>query len=322
MKNRYKHLSLGLVGITAAVAVACSSDPENNTGSSGNGGSSGTSGNGGSSGASGNGGSSGTSGNGGSSGASGSKSIGIISVSQSEIVAGTFQTTAIASFSKASGQVSSDGPKCTTSNEGACVVSVCDLTPPPDGGAPPPSDAGMAKAPNAGEITISGGDTPISLTVEANGTYKAFSAPKKAFSSGATLVAKAPGADVPAIDQSLAAPSAISVTAPMCASAMCGELDTAADFAPKWTGGTAGKVTVTLSNTTKVKATTAICTFDAASNGGTVPKAALAGFSKDATATTIVSVSASSIKTFTAGEYEVTYSIGGGGQSGLIKVKP
>jgi hypothetical protein len=326
---------LALLTVSAAAlgsAIACSSDPAStSSGGSSSSGSSGASG--GSSGASG--GSSGASG--GSSGASGgssgtaAKNFGLISVSQTvfEFTPGmkTYSSSAFASFGKAAGATGVAPSNCTSSKEGVCTVVVCDAPAAPmDAGAP--VDAGAPpKAVNAGEINITGGDAPIKLTPGATGAYAPFTAQTKIYSDGQTLKAVAAGADVPTFDQSNPVPGAIVVTAPTCMTGMCESagVDTTKAYEFKWTGGKAGTVTASLSTTELATMKSAIvsCSFDAATGMGTVPAAAMAKLLK-ADGTKIfgtISASPGVSKTFSAGDYEVVYSVTASGASGTFKTK-
>jgi hypothetical protein len=307
---------LALLTVSAAAlgsAIACSSDPAStSSGGSSSSGSSGASG--GSSGASG--GSSGASG--GSSGASGgssgtaAKNFGLISVSQTvfEFTPGmkTYSSSAFASFGKAAGATGVAPSNCTSSKEGVCTVVVCDAPAAPmDAGAP--VDAGAP--PKAG----------------ATGAYAPFTAQTKIYSDGQTLKAVAAGADVPTFDQSNPVPGAIVVTAPTCMTGMCESagVDTTKAYEFKWTGGKAGTVTASLSTTELATMKSAIvsCSFDAATGMGTVPAAAMAKLLK-ADGTKIfgtISASPGVSKTFSAGDYEVVYSVTASGASGTFKTK-
>jgi len=227
---------------------------------------------------------------------------------------------AFAAFSKPVSGTGGGESSCKQTKEGACTITECDLSAVADSGAP--VDAGSEKDPNAGEITLSGGDIPaegIKLAVEADGSYKFYSGSTKLFSSGQTITTKAAGADVPAFEKGVAAPAAIKITSPACATAQCGDLDSTKDFDIVWTDGGAGKVTATATTLdTGKKSVTLSCVFDSSANKGTVPAAALGKLIKGAGN---IVIGASSNEIVAAGNYDVSITVATGGVQGTATVK-
>ena len=304
--------NLHIFGLIAAATlgagiVACTTETTTTGSSSGSSGSDG-----GSSGASS---SSGSSGN--------NRGFGVISVNQTEFAAGPttiISSTATASFGKAGSATTSGAPKCTQSKEGACTVSECDLSTVGDAGTE--TDAGSEKAPNAGEITLSGGDIPapgVKLAVKANGSYEFYSSQTKLFSSGQTITAKAAGADVPAFEKAVAVPAAIKLTAPACTAGNCGEIDSSKDFEVTWTDGGAGTVGLSASSSEAGKKLVSItCSFASSAGKGTVPAAALGKLTKGAGSVTI---NAGTTDLVAAGDYDVTVIVGAMGTTGQATIK-
>jgi hypothetical protein len=227
---------------------------------------------------------------------------------------------AFASFSKPA--TSSGGAdKCTTTTEGACTITECDLSALADAGGGD-TDAGNEKAPNAGEIVLSGGDIAapgISLTVESDGSYKPFTSQTKIFSTGQSLTAKAAGGDVPAFEKGVKVPAQITVTSPTCANGNCGDVDSTKALDLAWSNGGEGKVTAGATTLDAGKKSVAVsCQFDSAANKGTIPAAALGKLIKGPT-TFVIGTAA--LENVAAGNYDVTVLVNGGGASGQATIK-
>ena len=272
MKSKYVWLTGSMVLVGALIACGdeksiddgTGDDPSADGGSSGNGGSSGASSSG-----------------GGSSGTVEAKG-GTISLTQTvtpiEGQPDFVSSTASASFYQGSFAIGgTTDTRCTTSEEGSCRVTACDLGgPAPDAG--PTEDAGAILTPHAGEITI--GATPITLTPTSDGVYATKTLTEKIWDT-ADFSVKAAGATVPAFEKLLQVPASITLTAPVLPDAPAkAEIDRSADLALTWTGGgggvvTASAITSLLEGTTLKKSATVSCTYPANAGTGTIPAAAL-----------------------------------------------
>ncbi len=176
-----------------------------------------------------------------------------------------------AAFLDATG-VDAGGPgPCTTTVQGACLVTQCSSNNFPVQGT----------FESAGKITITGGAIPsggIVLTPGANGAYAVDSAATKLWSGGETMQVSSVGAIVPAFTQTVAAPNQATVTAPAISQAQPTLVNRAQPFVVTWTGGGAGDVVVVLNDTNASGAgTSLLCSFAASASSGTVPAAALSG---------------------------------------------
>ena len=276
MKSKYVWLTGSMVLVGALIACGDEKSIDDGTGDdpSADGGSSGSSGNGGSSGAS--------SSGGGSSGTVEIKGGTVVLTQTVTPIEGQpdfVNATASASFYQGSFALGGGSDsRCTTSEQGSCMVTECDLTGPvPDAGAA--EDAGVTLRPHAGDITI-GGVTPITLTPTSDGMYATKTLTEKIWDT-ADFSVKAAGAAVPAFEKLLQVPASIALTAPVLPDAPAkAEIDRSADLALSWTGGGAGVVTASaitslLDGTTLSKSTTVTCTYPASGGTGTIPAASL-----------------------------------------------
>ncbi len=253
---------------------------------------------------------------------------GLVSVTQSitKVVETDYiSVTSIASFGEttASGGGSDVTGGCKTSTAGDCTVVECETTTDADRDAGnTPEDAGSSKSPTAGDVKIKG-LREITLSPDATtGNYPPKSdtppAASKIWEGGDDVKISAVGAEVPAFDKTLKAPSSVTVTAP--------EFPTFpdkltiprnADLDVTWANGTAGNVTasfVTTSssgNTTKLATIT--CTFKADAGTGKVPSAALG---KLIAGDGAVSIGASSNELVDQGGWKINLSLIGAGASG------
>jgi hypothetical protein len=211
----------------------------------------------------------------------------------------------------------SGSTNCTTSTVGDCQVIDC----PPgnsDAGSSFTGDGGTgAMLDSAGDITIAGSlvDGGITLTY-ANGLYHS-SAPLtgRYFNGGATLTVSAAGATVPAFSgKSVTAPGDITITAPTCATSMCGTISASSDFNVTWTGTATTVRTTVISSKSGAGSATLFCNF--ASSPGTIGAAAMSKLRSGSGATNFISVVPVGTTTFNAGDYSVTFTASGTGTSG------
>ncbi len=180
---------------------------------------------------------------------------------------------------------------CLRRDMGACDVTDCPDTTPvmPDGGAADaggPSDAGAARLPTAGNITVTGLEM-VTLMADAAGAYSSVSGATLLWDSASPNVRmQAVGADVPAFDASLEGAAQVSVTGP----ALSGLVDRGTDLEFSWMGTSPGEVVVRITARGVGTAYTSVeCRFDPATGSGTVPAAALASFGAGATGSIVVS---------------------------------
>jgi hypothetical protein len=220
----------------------------------------------------------GATGQSGAAGAAGTKSQGLIDLVQGQ-VSTAFNYNAGGGFTRFPATTPpANGIVCTASTIGACLVSACTISDTADAGAP----AGGATL-NAGTLTITGAGTSKATltfgTVSPSSTqrgYAGVSGDTQFFSGGDSIVlVGAGGADLPAFAaQTVIAPSAVVLTAPLCSGLVCADLDRTQDLAVAWTGGGAGHVKASFETIAANATGSVFCTFDAASGTGTVPTAA------------------------------------------------
>ncbi len=168
--------------------------------------------------------------------------------------------TASAAFS---GTYSTAPGPCTVAPAGdACTITQCTAG---SGG-----DAGAPVAVSAGAITITGGTTPVNLTPNGSG-YDAVNGKTTLWNGGEELHAVAAGADVPAFDVKLTAPSYVTITAPVFPSQGGSvAIVRSQGLNVAWTGGAAGDVRVTVYGGSAQQTVTVTCNFPAAGGSGTL----------------------------------------------------
>jgi hypothetical protein len=187
---------------------------------------------------------------------------------------------------------------CHKRKSGPCTVSTCMR-----------SDAGMpgGTPPSAGDITISGGMQPITMTTNANGIYNGHNYNMALlFNAGDQLTFAAAGnpASIPAFHGRVTAPAAVQVTTvegtawPDPHTAI--QITLSQGFTTEWSGANGGDVIIGLSANAGVVSAT--CSFAASSNMGKVPASALTDF--PAGFGTLV-VNSSATVSVTAGSYSV-----------------
>jgi hypothetical protein len=250
-------------------------------------------------------------------GSTGNGKNGFISLSQTSIA--TFvSSSALAGFSTSTGQTPGGAANCTSRTVGPCTSSRCTFN--LDAGM---VDAGTVTADSAGTIIISG------LTVDGgsvalnfmNNAYSFYMGRTNIWAPGAMLRASAPGETVPQfMSPALAVPTDVTVTAPVCMSAMCGTLNRAMAYTTTWTGGTAGTAEVNVSSGNFAAGMTASISCKVAANTGTltIPAEILSDLTPG---TGSVRVQPESSVTFSAGPYTTTFSARATGGGGTITIQ-
>jgi hypothetical protein len=225
----------------------------------------------------------------------------VFSAAGTEVVS----TVAAAGFYEGTLNASGSGDfSCKESKEGDCTITECDLGPTPDGGTE--TDAGTTKSPHAGEIAIKSA-SEMKLTPDADGKYEGKNEQSRLWTNGGDISVKAAGADVPAFEKSLKAPSAVKVTAPAWpALGTALEIDRANDLDITWSDGGAGSVQAMVSSSSddNTKFATVSCVFKSDTGGAKIPKAALSKLIAGDRAS--IYVSAATIEEVTAGDWKVS----------------
>ena len=308
---------LGVAGAAALAsgALACSSSSssvapsatEGGVGGSGGGGTGNVGGSGGGvTGGVGGGGVAGSGGNG------GPVKLGRILLTQADVF-NTFGYSVSAGFGALTGGGAKGGASPTSTTIGACTATVLPTTA-PDAGTPTPQPP---KVLDAGAITVAGAGSPASVVLEfapvmgaGFSNYKEAMGNSAFFAGGDTLtVSGAGGPDLPSFAaQTLVAPSGIKLTSPSC-SAGCPDLDRTTDLVLTWTGGGAGKVTVTLETISDTSLVLLECKFAAAGGTGTVPAALLQKLEKAGSAgvTGVAVITPKNEVTFPVGDALTTF---------------
>jgi len=192
---------------------------------------------------------------------------------------------------------------CTPHTDGPCAIDVC------SGGTS--ADAGAPVYQSAGAITITGGLAPngsITLTPNANGTYKPAYGSAKLWNGGEMLTVTAVGAMVPMFTQQVTAPGFVTVTAPAFpAQGGTMMINRSQALQLTWTGtSSSGQVTFGIGwNDTQPGGTSGAlsCSFAPSSGSGTIPKTSLAYL--PATTAANVSVAVQNLQSFTAGNWNL-----------------
>jgi hypothetical protein len=195
---------------------------------------------------------------------------------------------------------------CTETTHGPCTVDDCTLG--GGGGGTGGGGAGGAPAaPNAGDITLTGGARDVTLSPLTDGTYGLDTAPTNPlFVGGESITMAGAGADVPAFSQAVTAPSPIDLTAPVFATNNL-TVDTASDLVLTWTGGTTGTTSLRLTGSDASSSVTVVCEFDASAGTGTAPTAALSPLQGLSNGT--ASINNLGTDTISAGDWQVLLSL-------------
>jgi hypothetical protein len=218
----------------------------------------------------------------------------------------SFSAMALFTEVAAGGAAVPGAPKCTTSKEGSCDVTVCDIPAASGGGSggtPPP--AGEPKnSPSASDITITGAEE-IVLEADDKGNYTPASGQTKLLTAGEDVKVKAKGKEVPAFDKTVKAPSLVTLTAPEWpAAGDAFAIDRTADLEFNWDNGTAGEVQASISAITDKKMSTIACKFKADAGTGKITKAALSKLVASEQGS--ISVSGISTTAFEASGWKIT----------------
>lgn len=192
---------------------------------------------------------------------------------------------------------------CVVTTEGACKITACpDETPPMmdggvgDGGTDAAMDAAVGDGgmdggdaammdaepppplPNAGAINVNGGVLPITLAVQADGTYMPASAALQLWSDGMTTMQfMAIGDEVPNFNVVQTSTQSVSITAPDLGAVPL-LVTRSADMPLTWSGPSPGNVVVRLvwrDVAPSTANTTVECSFPVADGSGSIPTAAL-----------------------------------------------
>ncbi len=164
---------------------------------------------------------------------------------------------------------SQQGPGCTRSVDGPCVVEVCAA----DAGAPVPLRS-------AGTISVTGTSPSVTLTPDATKTYLPFEqAVAASFAApGTTIAVKASGGDIAPFSGEVVAGEAITMVSDETAGS---QLDPQG-VTFKWTGSKVADVVLLFANSEHSSAQiTAECAFPGSSSSGVVPLTVLLMFSTE-----------------------------------------
>jgi hypothetical protein len=242
---------------------------------------------------------------------------GTITITQSSSTVGATTTptySAMASFIDATGAVIPAGmPTCTTSTENGCDLTACDLpkaAPAPTTTATTPPPATPPKMPTAGDIKVTSLED-LTLSPDANGLYAPKSGQSQFFTTGQTIDINAVGADVPAFQKTITAPSRISVTGPTWpALGTPLAIDRSQDFVLTWDntpdpgGAATGDVQVTISTISTDKMASMVCKFSVAGGTATIPAATMGKLV--ATSTGSISVDTRATDSVDASDWHIT----------------
>ena len=203
----------------------------------------------------------------------------------------------------ASGGDANGTAACQVTKLSPCVVRTCPSVPPDP----------TSRFESAGTLTVTGGAFPVSIdpqhtttdpTKIAQGTDYGYasSVGKQLYVGGEALVVSTPGASVPALATTVAAPSAITLLTP----AAGATIDPAGPLSLTWTpNATATFLALDLSTNACGITTHVVCTFPAQDGAASVPAGALASLHGSVTA----SVSGLGTQLVNAGDYIMTVDV-------------
>jgi hypothetical protein len=144
-------------------------------------------------------------------------------------------------------------PGCDVTTVGVCVLNDC-------------RKAMKASLASGGKLTVTGGDSPITLMESASDIYS-FSSTSTTWSSGTKLTLKASGGAVPAFSIQGQAPPIFTLTTPSFDLPV--NIDRSQDFELVWTG--ANEIVQVLLVLNPDKSVSLNCSFDGAPGKGTIP---------------------------------------------------
>ena len=137
-------------------------------------------------------------------------------------------------------------------------------------------DLGVALYASAGDISVQGLGTPVTLLLMTTGMfagqYNVFQQYMPLFSGGEVLQIRAAGGEVPAFSAQVTAPASPVITSPSRGAATVSRMQ---DLSLAWTGGGAGELRVSLSVSQMTGTSGIDCAFPASLGAAAVPKAAL-----------------------------------------------
>lgn len=208
--------------------------------------------------------------------------------------------------------------KCTTTTSGACVAQVCDT-------AMTPNNVGQGEV---GDITFH--STAIDSQLDGGLTIRpvpdAGNYPRQMFliqsySPGDKVTASAAGGSVPGFaSQSVTAASDIVVTAPIATAGSAATFPRSSPLTVRWTGGTAGKVRVSLLVATAPGSVKVSCDFDATAHTGQVPTEMLSKLPPPGSPVGDLAVLPIGATTFSAGDTTVEFAAMSAGLGSGFKV--
>jgi hypothetical protein len=209
--------------------------------------------------------------------------------------------------------------QCAITTAGSCTVTECNLS----GGSA--GDGGVAVPPNAGTLTITGGQISGALTLTPTNTNGSYTAPvlqSRIFSPGATLSVSATGGAVPAFSgKTVQAPPDLTVTAPAFDGQNRTSLSRAGALSVGWTGAGPGSVQVALTTSQQyVRSVSAVCMFPAAGGGAQVPAAVMGKLDRANNTTIYGSMTITPVEetAFQSGGWDIAFRAQGTGKAGLF----
>ena len=157
---------------------------------------------------------------------------------------------------------------CTTTVLGDCTLSMC--TP-------------ITTRVSAGTVTVTAPSATFTLEPNDNNFYPFQNAGGPLWQDGESIEVEGTGADVPAFSGSVVGPAFVDFSQPDLTGLDKLVLDTSVDLPIAWTGGTGGKLVVSLLLQYPTNSTTLACSFPADAGQGVMPASALGMLVKPAT---------------------------------------
>jgi hypothetical protein len=208
-----------------------------------------------------------------------------------------------------------DDPRCAVRSAGSWDVSVCSSA----GAAP--VDPHPRAFPNAGDLSLTGGLTPVTLRPQATGQYPPYYVEGTDFPGPRGVRVRAPGTrDVPAFDLTFAVPPTVVVTSPTAPEL---SLDRSRDLVVEWVPNAAREVWVVLTTTESTGDASrsyraAVLTFGDAGRA-VLPARALADL--PATGRATLTVLPFNITTATIGAWPLTATVVGQGRRYAVTLR-
>lgn len=203
---------------------------------------------------------------------------------------------------------------CTTTQSGACGVTVCP--------AAPEESVPQSSSLDAGSLSFAENGAPLATLDydSATASYVTGVGSTALFASGEVSVSGSGGPDVSAFSAvSLPAPSTFSVAEPVCSDGMCAPSSIAQGMPVAWAGGAPGTVSVSFGAQSNEQLVGIACEYDAELGSVTIPGETLAQLPSSSA---VFQISAFNELRFQLGEMQTSFVVWRLGPEGSVAITP